>query len=580
MLLADGASATTYTYQGNFTTVTDPAGNWKQYASDAFGNLVTVIEPDPQYNPAAPTSPPAYPVTSAPSQTLLTSYTYDQVNHLTQVAMPRNTANGMKTQTRTFVYDPTTQRLTSATNPEKGTVSYTYNADGTLATKTDAMNNKESYTYDTLGRLTAIPDLKQTFAYDTCPTNAIGCVSMAGQLMQATFYGAVGQGLGPNALSFEYNYAYTPAAKVSSKTLEVQSANHSSFQGVQAYGALTASYNYDNQGALTSVVYPTLGTWTVSPTQTFNVTLDTLERPTGLKDTWSDGRGSTVNISGATYNPANQPLYDGTATRAYNSLLQVAGITGPGMNMTYSYSSSKNDGQIASSVDTISSETITYQYDALKRLQTASGKSWGETYGYDGFGNLTQMQPSGTAGAPSLSVTVDAATNRMTSAGAQYNANGNLYVAAGAVYQYDMANRISEVMEGGNSYYAYDSDNRRIYYQDVNSKETIYFYGADGHKLATYTYTVITYSGNPELQLTQQSENVYFLGKLITAEGNSVTTDRLGSVRSGGPGGLGYQAQYPYGVEYTLTANDREKYATYTRDSLTGLDYEIGRAHV
>jgi hypothetical protein len=25
---------------------------------------------------------------------LLTSYTYDQVNHLTQVAMPRNTANG------------------------------------------------------------------------------------------------------------------------------------------------------------------------------------------------------------------------------------------------------------------------------------------------------------------------------------------------------------------------------------------------------------------------------------------------------------------------------------------------------
>ena len=56
-----------------------------------------------------------------------------------------------------------------------------------------------------------------------------------------------------------------------------------------------------------------------------------------------------------------------------------------------------------------------------------------------------------------------------------------------------------------------------------------------------------------------------------------MTTDRLGSVRSGGPGGLGYQAQYPYGVEHTLTANDREKYATYTRDSLTGLDYAVNR---
>ena len=51
VLLADGASHTTYTYQGNFTTVVDPAGKWKQYANDALGNLVTVLEPDPTANP-------------------------------------------------------------------------------------------------------------------------------------------------------------------------------------------------------------------------------------------------------------------------------------------------------------------------------------------------------------------------------------------------------------------------------------------------------------------------------------------------------------------------------------------------
>lgn len=55
--LPDGASQTAYTYQGNATTVTDPVGKWKQYASDAFGNLVTVIEPDPKYNPGAPNRP-------------------------------------------------------------------------------------------------------------------------------------------------------------------------------------------------------------------------------------------------------------------------------------------------------------------------------------------------------------------------------------------------------------------------------------------------------------------------------------------------------------------------------------------
>ena len=77
--------------------------------------------------------------------------------------------------------------------------------------------------------------------------------------------------------------------------------------------------------------------------------------------------------------------------------------------------------------------------------------------------------------------------------------------------------------------------------------------------------------------MTQQSANVYFLGKVISEEGNAVQVDRLGSVRSGGPGGLGHQAQYPYGVEYSATANDREKYATYTRDSVTGLDYAMNR---
>src|ERR1700735_2708197 len=30
---------------------------------------------------------------------------------------------------------------------------------------------------------------------------------------------------------------------------------------------------------------------------------------------------------------------------------------------------------------------------------------------------------------------------------------------------------------------------------------------------------------------------------------------------------------YPFGDEITSTANDREKFATYTRDSYTGLDY-------
>jgi hypothetical protein len=70
-----------------------------------------------------------------------------------------------------------------------------------------------------------------------------------------------------------------------------------------------------------------------------------------------------------------------------------------------------------------------------------------------------------------------------------------------------------------------------------------------------------------------QNQNVYFGGKLISAEGNAVAVDRLGSVRwNAASGGHTY---YPYGVEYSATTNDTEKYATYTRDTLTGLDYAM-----
>jgi RHS repeat-associated protein len=239
------------------------------------------------------------------------------------------------------------------------------------------------------------------------------------------------------------------------------------------------------------------------------------------------------------------------------------------MDMTYTYSGTNNNGQITQSVDAVSGETIVYQYDALKRLASANGLNWGETYTYDGFGNLTQMSPSGNAGAPTLSVTVDATTNRITP-GLQvsYDNNGNM--TQSGYLGYDVANRMtSAIVQGGTIYYGYDSANRRIYYRNTSNAETIYLYGADGKKLGTYTVSSVT---NTAIQFTQQSTNVYFAGKLL-----GVSEDRLESVRYGGASGVGYQAQYPYGVEYTPTVNDREKYATYTRDSLTGLDYAVNR---
>ena len=104
VVLPDG-STTTYQYQGNNVTVTDPAGKAKSFTMDALGNLVTVWENDPSLGVVG------------------TAYAYDVLNHLTVVSMQRGTT----TQTRMFNY--TTGHtvgafLLSATNPESGTVTY------------------------------------------------------------------------------------------------------------------------------------------------------------------------------------------------------------------------------------------------------------------------------------------------------------------------------------------------------------------------------------------------------------------------------------------------------------------------
>jgi RHS repeat-associated protein len=100
----------------------------------------------------------------------------------------------------------------------------------------------------------------------------------------------------------------------------------------------------------------------------------------------------------------------------------------------------------------------------------------------------------------------------------------------------------------------------------------------------------------PQLNLhftaTCSAAYVYFRGRLVRKEnmpewvdgvwqylweapGVTMGTDRLGSVRYREY--TGEASYYPYGEEETPTANDTQKFATYTRDSATGLDYAQNR---
>ncbi len=70
--------------------------------------------------------------------------------------------------------------------------------------------------------------------------------------------------------------------------------------------------------------------------------------------------------------------------------------------------------------------------------------------------------------------------------------------------------------------------------------------------------------------------NIYFGGKVIRSDGVPMVTDRLGSVmaRAAAFSTVEKHDYFPYGDEKgTATAGNRDKFATYSRDATSGLDY-------
>jgi RHS repeat-associated protein len=298
--------------------------------------------------------------------------------------------------------------------------------------------------------------------------------------------------------------------------------------------------------------YPTGYNWVQ------NVTYDYAGRRSSLQYWDGNWDGSYMSES-KTWNGSGQ-----LASVSFSSYALSGG-------MQYSYSATQNNGQITQAVDTVSGETIVYQYDLLKRLVSASATptsgspsaAWTETFQYDGFGNLTAKVLNGT----STPIPVNAATNQLTNA--YYDANGNMTSGAGASFTYDASNRIvsETAVSGGNYGNEYAPDNKRIHQTPSSGTDEWIFYGANGEKLGVYSIGQwYDNNDNAHSVFSPMRTSVWFSGKLIYENG-LVYLDRLGTNHA-------QNAQFlPYGDEITSTSNDRTKFATYTRDSYTGLDY-------
>ena len=467
-----------WTYTGNCTISTDEVGNSWTRCTDALGRLISVLEPGG----------------------LPTSYSYDPLGNLLNVTQTGVT--GEAARIRSFVYD-SLSRLTSASNPETGTVTYNYDANGNLTLKTDARGAWTQYAYDALNRLTdkyfsdgLTPN--QHFRYEQTSTwmganyNTIGRLSEAYTDQDRRYYGSGSPpACNPQSSSTSnYNPAYgNPVyCEWTDELYSYDAMGHqtriaTAFPSEGGWNAHEIDLNYDLAGKITSLRYPdgrvVTQAWDGAGHQ-----------QTSAFDNWNGQHVGYTYASGLTYTPAGSQAEvtfgNGVYVHTpYNNRLQMCQVWAQnaqalidthiyfGGSTIYCNSTPGNNGNITQIKDWRNPNNTRYfGYDALNRLSSFSNGdgSMQQSYTIDSFGNMSQ---SGT-----LSSSLGFGTeNQINSGGYNYDAAGNLTSFTNVfttTYAFDAESKMFSVNSGG-GYYTYDAAGERMR-KDANGGFTEYQY--------------------------------------------------------------------------------------------------------
>jgi RHS repeat-associated protein len=219
--------------------------------------------------------------------------------------------------------------------------------------------------------------------------------------------------------------------------------------------------------------------------------------------------------------------------------------------------------------------SVTYTYDALNRVSTASSQAtsgsdcWGQGFAYDRYANLTTTNVTQCT-APMLSLSVNT-NNQITNTGFTYDADGDL--AGDGTYTYSW-NAEQHLSSAASVTYTYDGDMRRV----EKSSGTLYWYCAVcGQILAESDL-----SGN----LT--SEYAFFnkqrIARRDVSSGNIyyIFRDRLGSYRTLTDSNGNVQGEsdyYPFGGERVISnaVTDNFRFAGMEWDSEDALSHTLNR---
>lgn len=414
-----GNGSISYTYSQNDTYKTAgpaPTGEnakRKQMEYDALGRLTSVCEIT-----SATGSGTCAQTSSATGY--WTTYTYDLNNNLTGVTQ---NAQSSSTQTRTYAYDDL-GRMTSETNPETGTITYTYDTDSTCGTskgdlvkKVDAVGDTICFAYDALHRMTsttysgtyASVTPNRYFVYDSATVNNVAMVNVKTRMAEAyTCFSPCSTKLTDEAFSYTARgepsdiYESTPNSGGYYHVNQTYWANGATNVLSGLSGLPTITYNVDGEGR----AYSASASSGQNPLSSTAYSVASLPTVVSLGSSDSDSFGYDPNT--------NRMIQYGFNVNSQS----VAG------NLTWNALGTLGSLAVTDPFNSSNAQTCSYTHDDLTRIASANcGSIWSQTFSYDAFGNISK------SGALSFQPTYSTSTNRMTQIGSStpsYDSNGNV----------------------------------------------------------------------------------------------------------------------------------------------------------
>lgn len=581
----------------------DAWGKERWARTDANGRLVEVVEPDPASTNGLVLG------TGASAASLATKYSYDTLGNLTLVTQG--------SQQRKFKYDSlgrlTHQKMAeaAATLNDAGTYVttgglwsgvFSYDSRSNLISRVDARGVETNINYgsDPLNRM-------QSVSYDITGVGDTANPVLAAPTVTFTYMTAGDRTrvdkVTTTGVSTE-DFSYDTEGRINSVSLTLTSRT--------AYPLVT-DYTYDSLNRVTDVRYPAEYGNGTQPRKVVHHDFDVASRLSGLKV------DSVAHASSIIYNPASQTtsLKVGTGTNQITESYAYEALTGMLSNqkaqrgtttlldLSYDYlragTTAGRTGQLVDIINNLDrGKDRAYEYDALGRLIKATGGStstWTQTYAYDRYSNRTSVTATGTADNGSAiprdgfaALAFSATTNRITTAGWQYDAAGNQVRAqSGAAwqrYQYDAANRLVKVKADDNvtvlASYTYGDSNKRLIASEGGVRT--YYASDSGSVLAEYVET-----GTSTVPLWSKSY-VYLGSRLISTltpngtGGEAVQhhhPDRLGTrlVTNPADGTSFEQVSLPFGtaLDAESTGATERRFTSYERSETTRLDYAVNR---